>query len=91
MTLQFTSVIVVYIINRLEYDGSLVIEWSEKNFMKLNQNKCHLEILGYKYDSIWARFEDEVIFERKNQKLLGVIIDNTLSFDGYVIALHKKA
>lgn len=59
--------------------------------MKLNQNKCHLAILGYKYDSIWARFEDEVIFEWKNQKLLGVIIDNTLSFDGYVIALHKKA
>ena len=58
-------------INVLENAGSLFVEWFENNFMKLNQNKCHLVISEYKHDSIWAKTEEEIIRERKNRKLLG--------------------
>ena len=34
------------LINRLEYDTALAVEWFKNNFMKLNQNKCHLLFLG---------------------------------------------
>ena len=30
------------LINRLENDSYLAIEWFENNFVKLNQDKCHL-------------------------------------------------
>ena len=30
------------LINRLEHDNLLAIEWFENNYMKLNQEKCHL-------------------------------------------------
>ena len=39
------------LILRLEHDSVLVIEWFECNYMKLNQDKYHLLISGYKYES----------------------------------------
>ena len=39
------------LINRLEHDSLLVIEWFENNNMKLNQGKCHLIVSGHKYEN----------------------------------------
>ena len=36
------------LIKRLEHDSFLAIEWFENNNMKLNQDKCHLLVSGYK-------------------------------------------
>ena len=57
-------------INVLENAGFLFVEWFENNFMKLDQNKCHLVISGYKHEGICAKAEEEIIWERKNRKLL---------------------
>ena len=38
----------------LEFDPVLAIEWLGCNNMKPNQHKCHLLILGHKYESMWA-------------------------------------
>ena len=43
------------LISRLEHDSHLAIEWFESNYMKLNQDKCHLLVSGYKHEYIWAR------------------------------------
>ena len=43
------------LINRLEHDSYLAIEWFENNFMNLNQDKCHLLVSGFKYENIWAK------------------------------------
>ena len=40
------------LINRLENDSFLAIEWFENNYMKLNQDNCHLLVGGYKRESI---------------------------------------
>ena len=42
------------IILRLEHDSNLVIECFECNYMKLNQDKCHLPMSGHKQKSVWA-------------------------------------
>ena len=45
------------LINRLEHDSYLAIEWFENNSMKLNQDKCHLLVSGFKYENVWAKIE----------------------------------
>ena len=79
------------LVNRLEHDANLVIEWFDCNYMKLNQDKCHLIISGHKSEEIWAKIGQTKIWESKNQKLLGVIIDRQLNFDEYLISLWQKA
>ena len=43
------------LINRLEYDTSLAVEWFESKFMKLNLDKCHLLVSGHKHETVWAK------------------------------------
>ena len=43
------------LINRLEHDIYLAIEWFENNSMKLNQGKCHLLVSGFKYKKVWLK------------------------------------
>ena len=68
-------------INRLEYDTALAVEWFENNFMKLNQDKCHLLVSGHKHETVWAKIGKTKIWESSKQKLL----------DEYVFDLCKKA
>ena len=42
------------LIKRLEHDSFLAIEWFENNNMKLNQDKCHSLVSGYKNENVWA-------------------------------------
>ena len=42
--------------------------------MKLNQEKFHLLVSGYKQENIWARIRQAKIWESREQKLLGVEI-----------------
>ena len=79
------------LISRLEHDSHLAIEWFESNYIKLNQDKCHLLVSGYKHENIWARIGEVKIWESSKQKLLGVVIDRDLTFNEYVSSLCKKA
>ena len=36
------------LVNRLEHDTNLARGWFDCNYMKLNQDKCHLIISGHK-------------------------------------------
>ena len=66
------------------------MEWFDCNYMKLNEEHCHLVISGYKSEAIWAKTGHTKTWERKNQKLLEVIIDRQLNFNEYLISLWKK-
>ena len=46
---------------------------------------------GIKFENIWAASGCAKIWESPKQKLLGVVIDRDLSFDGYVSSLCRKA
>ena len=79
------------LINRLEHDSHLAIEWFESNCMKVNQDKCHLLVSGYKNENILARIGEVKIWESSKQNLLGVAIDRDLRFSEYASSLCEKA
>ena len=58
--------------------------------MKLNQEKCNL-VSGSKFENIWAEIGNKKIWESPRQKLLGIVTDRHLTFDGYVSSLCRKA
>ena len=43
-----------HLMERLEHDTKLVIEWFENNYIKLNEDKCHPLVAGPRYESLWA-------------------------------------
>ena len=42
------------LILRPEHDSLLAIEWFEANYMKSNEDKCHLLISGHMFEHVWA-------------------------------------
>ena len=68
-------------INRLEHDTALAVEWFENNFIKLNQDKCHLLVFERKHETVWAKMGETKIWESNKQKLLRVVINRNLNFD----------
>ena len=79
------------LITRLEHDAALAIEWFESNYMMLNQDKCHFLFSGHKYETLFVNVGETKIWDSKQQKLLGVLIDRDLKFDEYVLSQCKKA
>ena len=49
------------LIKRLDHDSFLAIKWFENNNMKLNQDKWHLLVSGYKNENVWANIGNEKI------------------------------
>ena len=39
---------------KLEHDSLLTIEWFQANYIKLNEENCHLLISGHKHEFLWA-------------------------------------
>ena len=78
------------LIKRLEHDSLLAIEWFQNNNMKLNQDKRHLFVSGYKHENAWAHIGDEIIWESNKQKLLCLQIGRNLNFNQHVSSLCKK-
>ena len=56
------------LINRLEVDSLLAIEWFENNCMKLNQEKCHLLVSGNKSENAWTNIGRAKIWESPKNK-----------------------
>ena len=59
--------------------------------MKLNGGKCQILLSGYKHEEMWANIGQSQIWESKEQKLLGVVIDRDMKFDEYILIQCKKS
>ena len=79
------------LLTRLEHDSLLALEWFQNNYMKLNEDKCYLILSGFKHQQHWVSVGSNKILESCSQKLLGVNIDNNLSFNDHVSIICKKA
>ena len=80
------------IIRKLENDTAILSKWFRDNSMKVNGEKCHLMFFSnVKSTNIEININNEVIQESSEERLLGVILDNTLSFKAHVTSLYKKA
>ena len=79
------------IIKQLEEDSSVLVKWFSDNFLKLNDDKCHLMIFGDKSTETTISIGNSRINESDYEKLLGVTFDKKLSFKKLVEDLSKKA
>ena len=57
--------------------------------MKPNGNKCHLLVTTEK--SVSINIDGSSVTNKKEQKLLGIKFDSSLSFEGHITNLSKKA
>ena len=78
-------------ISDVEHDCLLLVEWFRDNYMTLNASKCHLLVSGYKDELMFATVGDALIWEEVSAKLLGIIIDSSLTFNDHVEMICKKA
>ena len=72
------------IIEKLDVKANHVFQWFNENAMKANADKCHLLITTNEEKSI--SIGGKKIQNSNSEKLIGVIIDNKLSFTEH---LHK--
>ena len=62
------------LINRLERDTALAAEWFENNFMKLDQDKCHLPVSGHKHETVWTKIGETKIWESNKKNCLVLLL-----------------
>ena len=79
------------IIRQLETDGTLVAKRFSDNYLKLNDDKCHLMIFGNKCSKSMVTMRSSTIKESEYEKLLGKTFDKKLSFRKHIADLCKKA
>ena len=79
------------VLQRLEHDSLLAVEWFENNHRKLNGDKCHLLISGFKHQAHWVKVGNSITWESSEEKLLGVNIDKDLKFNVHVSNICMKA
>ena len=79
------------LIPRLEHDSLLEIEWLEANYMKLNEDKCHILTSGHKFEHVWAAIGKSRVGKSQHQKLLGVTIDKNMKFNNHISDICMKA
>ena len=75
----------------LESSSKVAINWFKTNYMKLNEEKCKFIICGKKDHLETVMVGDSQIKEEPWVKLLGIHIDNKLSFDYHISKLVRKA
>ena len=68
------------VVPKLENDALAISEWFPNNHFKLNEDKCHLMIFCGKSDEASVKIGEDNVKESKEEKLLGIIFDQTLSF-----------
>ena len=79
------------VINNLENDLSLILQWFTENGMVANPEKFQLMFLGLKNDQqMCLRIDDQIINQCQQVKLLGITIDSKLNFDKHIQELCGK-
>ena len=77
--------------DKLRIDLTQVMECFDVNYVVLNSDKCHCICLGKDTEHARFSFDGNTSVNRKEEKLLGIIIDNDLSFDTHIKEVCKKA
>ena len=59
--------------------------------MKPNQTKCHFLAPSHSPELLWVQVGEQIIWESRKEKLLGVTVDRGLTFKDHIENLCKKA
>ena len=82
------------LVNSLEIDSQKAIDWFQMNHMIANPNKFKVIIMdkrGNDTSDIELNINNEIIKSSKEVTLLGITIDNKLSFSSHISKICKKA
>ena len=77
------------VVNNLENSSSILFEWLNDNYMKVNTGKSHLLVSGNVRSK--AKIDNNYIESEKEQVLLGITIDSNLTFENHINNICKKA
>ena len=72
-------------------DFRAIKQWFYENFMILNPNKCHFMCVGKNTESDIFKFENVCLENSKEEVILGITIDNKLTFDSHIKSICRKA
>ena len=78
------------VVIELECVAKILLNWFTLNRFKANPDKFHLILSNPKKD-LYMEIDDLKIFNKNSHKLLGIKIDNKLSFEGHITELCNKA
>ena len=70
-------------------DSNILFKWFSNNYVVENVDKCHL--LKSTSEEVGVKIENEIVKNSLQEKVLGIMIDNRLTFEPHVKRLCKKA
>ena len=79
------------VISRLRHDFAIISELFYENYMLLNPDKCHFLTLGFNNPFPDFSFENTIIKNVTEEKILGIVIDNNLNFKSHMKKICEKA
>ena len=77
------------VFSKLKNCTDSLLTWFKENHMKSNGDKCHFLVTTEK--SVSVNTDASNVANKKKQKLLGIKFDSSLSFEGHITNLCKKA
>ena len=72
-------------LQEVEEASNTLFKWFSNNYMVANADKCHL--LTSTSEEVGVKIEDEITKNSLQEKLLGIMIDNRLTFESHVESL----
>ena len=76
-------------LEKVEEASNILFKWFSNNYMVANADKCHL--LASTPEKVGVKIENEIIKNSLQEKFLGIVIDNRLTFKHHEENLCKKA
>ena len=90
-TLYKSSPSLSVVLNCLEHDIAIVVNWFKMNILTANPKKFQFMVLGgKKVFQYKCKVEETYIFSKDKVVLLGITIDNKLTFEAHIGNLCKK-
>ena len=77
------------VLSKLKNCTNSLFIWFKENHMKPNGDKCHLLVTTEK--SVTINIDGSNVENKKEQKLLGIKFDSSLSFKGHITSLCTNA
>ena len=78
-----------FVVNNLEQSSTILFEWLNNNYMKVNTGKSHLLLSGNSRAT--ATIDNSYIESEDEQVLLGITTDSNLTFENHINSICKKA
>ena len=80
------------VICKLRQEFSILSNWIYDNYIVLNPETCHFMLFGVKENEQFDLIYNGITLKHiSHEKMLGVTIDNKLSFDEHIINICKTA